>query len=44
MLLTYVQEMHPGQKLNVLASNKTTLSLNEKTEVINFMSHQQLCT
>ena len=42
LLLNYIQEMHPGQKLNVLASNKTTLSLNEKTEVINFMSHQQL--
>ena len=42
LLLTYIKEKHPGQILNVLTSNKTTLSLNEKTEVINFMCHQQL--
>ena len=42
LLLTYIKEKHPGQILNVLTSNKTTLSLNGKTEVINFMCHQQL--
>ena len=37
LMLTYIQELHPGQVLNVLTSNKTTLALNAKTELINFM-------
>ena len=42
LMLTYIQELHPGQVLNVLTSNKTTLALNAKTELINFMCCQQL--
>ena len=41
-LLTYIQEKLPGQRLNVLAGDKSILSFNDKVDAVNFMSHQQL--